>query len=144
MRPVTVTAQVTSPATAERVFAVLIDWPRHAEWMPLTRAEGGHAVGAPVTAWTGIGPVGFRDTMVITEWRPGRRVAVRHTGRLVRGAAWFETGPLPGGGSSIVWVERLDLPLGALGRGGWVVLGPVVRQLMRVGLRRLVRLAERP
>jgi hypothetical protein len=142
MSAVSVSADVSSCVPADRVFAVLTDWPRHAEWMPFTRAEGGHEVGAAIKGWTGIGPVGFWDTMVITEWVPGRRVAVRHTGRLVRGEAWFETGPLPGGGSTVVWAERLDLPLGPLGRAGWLLIGRPVRWFMRLGLRRLVRLAE--
>jgi hypothetical protein len=33
--------EVSSAASAERVFEVLTDWPRHREWMPFTRAEGG-------------------------------------------------------------------------------------------------------
>ncbi|RAY14483.1 SRPBCC family protein [Actinomadura craniellae] len=141
MSPVTVAADATSTASPEQVFAVLTDWERHGEWMPFTRAEGGHEVGAEVSGWTGVGPIGFLDTMTITEWRPGRRVAVKHTGRLVRGDAWFELGPLPAGGCTIVWAERLDLPLGVLGRIGWLVIGPPARFFMRVGLRRLARLA---
>ncbi|ACY96760.1 MULTISPECIES: SRPBCC family protein [Thermomonospora] len=142
MSRVAVSAQAVSTASAERLFAVLTDWPRHGEWMPFTRAEGGQGVGAELRGWTGIGPVGFLDTMVITEWTPGRRVAVRHTGRLVRGEAYFETAPLPAGGT-VVWAERLELPLGPLGRAGWLLIGPLVRALMRLGLRRLARLAER-
>lgn len=80
--------------------------------------------------------------MVITDWRPGRRVAVRHTGRVVRGEAWFRVEPRPDGGSRIAWAERVDLPLGVLGRAGWLVAGPVVRAFMAFGLRRLARLAE--
>ena len=134
--------QVPSAASAERVFEVLTDWPRHREWMPFTRAEGGQGVGAVLTGWTGLGPLGFADTMVVTEWVPGRRVAVRHTGRLVRGDAWFGMEPAPSGGSRITWVEHLEVPLGALGRVGWAVVGPVFRRFMGVGLRRLARLAE--
>lgn len=141
MSAVEVMAEAIAETSAERLFEVLTDWPRHAEWMPFTRARGGHEVGASLEGWTGFGPLGFRDTMVITEWRPGRRVAVRHTGRLVRGVAWFEVGPIPGGGSSIVWSERLDLPLGPLGRAGWVMAAPVFRGFMNIGLRRLARLA---
>jgi hypothetical protein len=142
MSGVAVHAGAASAAPAERVFAVLTDWPRHAEWMPFTRAHGGHEVGAELVGWTGIGPVGFTDTMVITDWRPGRRVTVRHTGRLVRGEAFFDVSPLPDGGSRIRWAERLDLPLGPLGRAGWLAAGPPVRALMALGLRRLARLAE--
>jgi hypothetical protein len=138
---VAVHAEAVSDAPAERVFAVLTDWPRHGEWMPFTRAEGGDKVGDEIRGWTGVGPVGFLDTMVITDWRDGRRVAVRHTGRVVRGEAWFKVVP-EGLGSRIVWAERVDLPLGPLGRAGWIVAGPVVKAFMTLGLRRLAALSQ--
>ena len=109
--------------------------------MPFTRAEGGDEVGDEVRGRTGVGPVGFVDTMVITEWREGRRVAVRHTGRVVRGEAYFEVVP-EGAGSRIRWAERVDLPLGPLGRAGWIVAGPVVKAFMTLGLRRLAALSQ--
>ncbi|MEU9023771.1 SRPBCC family protein [Actinomadura sp. NPDC048394] len=140
---VAVHAEAYSDAPPERLFEVLTDWPRHAEWMPFTRAEGGRDVGAELRAWTGVGPVGFLDTMVITGWRDGRRVAVRHTGRVVRGEAWFEVLPY-GKGSRVVWAERIDLPLGVLGRAGWLVAGPVVKGFLGLGLRRLAALAAGP
>ncbi|WP_433327645.1 SRPBCC family protein [Spirillospora sp. CA-294931] len=142
MSQVAVHAEAMTPVSAERLFDVLTDWPRHADWMPFTSARGGHEVGAELEAWTGVGPVGFLDTMVITEWTPGRRVAVRHTGKVVRGEAFFQVTPLPDGGSRILWAERVDLPLGVLGRAGWLAAGPVVRAFMGLGLRRLTRLAE--
>ncbi|TDC63060.1 SRPBCC family protein [Actinomadura sp. GC306] len=141
MSVVAVHAEAVSAAPAGRVFDVLTDWPRHGEWMPFTRAEGGDKVGDEIRGWTGVGPVGFLDTMVITDWRDGRRVAVRHTGRVVRGEAWFKVIP-EGTGSRIVWAERVDLPLGPLGRAGWIVAGPVVKAFMTLGLRRLAALAQ--
>ncbi|WUH97340.1 SRPBCC family protein [Spirillospora sp. NBC_00431] len=124
MSSVAVRAEAVSAASPDRVFEVLTDWPRHAEWMPFTSAEGGRDVGDELRAWTGVGPVGFLDTMVITGWRSGDHVAVRHTGRVVRGRAWFKVVPEPAG-TRIVWAERLDLPLGPLGAVGWVAAGPV-------------------
>ncbi|MFI0483774.1 SRPBCC family protein [Actinomadura sp. 9N215] len=141
MSRVAVHAEAVSSASADRLFDVLTDWPRHAEWMPFTSAEGGRKAGDELRARTGVGPVGFLDTMVITDWRPGSRVAVRHTGRVVRGEAWFKIVP-EGTGSRIVWAERVDLPLGPLGRAGWLVAGPVVKAFMRLGLRRLAVLSE--
>ncbi|WP_433467504.1 SRPBCC family protein [Spirillospora sp. CA-128828] len=141
MSQVAVHAEALSQAPPERVFEVLTDWPRHAEWMPFTRAEGGDKTGDELKAWTGIGPVGFLDTMVITDWREGRRVAVRHTGRVVRGEAFFKIVPA-GSGSRVIWAERVDLPLGPLGRAGWLVAGPVVKAFMTVGLRRLAVLSQ--
>lgn len=135
------TVDTGATVSAERAFEVLTDWPRHAEWMPFTKARGGHEVGAALEARTGLGPIGFLDTMIITEWLPGRRVAVRHTGRVVRGEAWFEFTPRSEGGCTVVWAERLELPLGPLGRVGWLVVGPISRRFMRLGLHRLARLA---
>lgn len=141
MSAVAVHAEAVSAAPPELLFDVLTDWPRHAEWMPLTSAEGGDKVGDELRARTGVGPVGFLDTMVITDWRAGRRVAIRHTGRVVRGEAFFEIAP-EGSGSRIIWAERVDLPLGPLGRAAWLVAGPVVKAFMKVGLRRLAVLSQ--
>ena len=83
--PLDVTAQVRVPADAERVWRAATDWSRQREWIRATRVHGGQGVGAAVTGRTGLGPVGFTDTMVITEWDPPRRCVVEHTGRLIRG-----------------------------------------------------------
>jgi hypothetical protein len=134
--------EITSRATAQTVFDLLTDWSRQHEWMPFTRAKGGQGVGAAIEGWTGVGPVGFLDTMVITEWTPGRRVVAHHTGKVIRGDGWFETSPLPSGGCVIVWAENLQAPFGVVGRFGLALMGPANRVFMRVGLRRLARLAE--
>jgi hypothetical protein len=144
MSRVALHADAVSSAAPDRVFALLTDWPRHAEWMPFTRAEGGHGAGADLVAWTGLGPIGFHDHMIITGWLPGRKVTVEHTGKIVRGGAFFEVTPLPEGGCRIRWMEGIDLPLGPLGRIGWLAAGPVFRAFLGLALRRLARLAERP
>ncbi|MCV2489379.1 SRPBCC family protein [Geodermatophilus sp. YIM 151500] len=121
----------------EQVFAALADWSRQGEWMLLTDVApvGGaaHGVGGQVRAVTGL-PVGGRrrgvlDTFVITAWDPPRRIDVRHTGKVVRGTGTFEVVPKLAG-STFVWSEQLDLPLGALGRLGW----PMVRPLFAFGV----------
>ena len=109
-----VVAQVTVPAGAEEVWRAATDWSRQREWIWATRVSGGQGSEATVTGWTGIGPLGFTDTMVITEWDPPHRCVVRHTGRVVRGAGIFEiTGDGPA--CEFRWVEELDL----LGRPPW-------------------------
>src|SRR5947208_14676119 len=115
-----------------------MDWSRQGEWIPGTRVRGGSGPGAEVAAWTGIGRVGFTDTMVITEWDPPRRCVVRHTGRVVRGAGVFEVVPA-GTGSEFRWTERLDLPLGAAGRCGWLLARPLAQRGMDLSLRRFAR-----
>jgi carbon monoxide dehydrogenase subunit G len=140
--PVAVHAAADVPAPAERVWEVLVDWPRHAEWVPFTRASGGAGEGERVEAWTGVGRLGFLDTMEITAWEPPHRVSVRHLGRLVRGEGRFDLLDLPAGRCRVIWAERIDLPLGAFGRAGWIAAGPLVRAVLRMSLWRLARMFE--
>jgi hypothetical protein len=132
-------------APPEIVFAALTDWPTQGRWMLGTRvwAEGEPTgVGAQLRAFTGVGRVGFLDTMEITEWEPPQLVRVLHTGRVVRGPGIFEVLALPGGRSRFVWREELDLPLGRLGRAGFVLVGPVFAAGVERSLRRFARLVE--
>ncbi|MCW2862042.1 MAG: hypothetical protein JWP48_3750 [Actinoallomurus sp.] len=142
MSHVAVHAAVDVPAHAEQVWGVLVDWSRHGEWVPFTRAEGGGAEGESVEAWTGAGPMGFLDTMVITVWEPPTRVTVRHTGRLVRGEGRFDLLDLPDGHCRVTWSELIELPLGPLGRAGWIGVGPLARLMLRTALGRLAKLFE--
>ena len=140
MAELVVTQDVAAPA--ERVFAVLTDWGVHDRWMLLTRAEGGRGVGERVSAFTGLGRVGFLDTMTITLWEPPERAVVRHTGKVVRGSGAFEVEVLGPGRSRVVWSEWVDLPLGALGRAGWPLARPAMRFFLQLSLRRLARYVE--
>lgn len=142
-----VSVSVDAPAGPEQVFSLLTDWPRHSEWMILTHADviagDGHSVGSRLAAFSGVGRVGFLDTMEITRWEPPRTVAVRHTGTLVRGTGVFHVLPREGGGSSIVWEEELELPFGPVGRVGWPLARPLSAALLRLSLRRLADLSGR-
>jgi Polyketide cyclase / dehydrase and lipid transport len=139
---VAVHAAVDMPVSAQRVWDVLVDWPRHGEWVPFTRAEGGAAEGENVEAWTGVGPVGLLDTMVIEDWAPPHRLAVRHTGWPVRGEGRFDLLDLPGGRCRVTWSELVELPLGVAGRAGWIATGPFVRLMLHTALRRLAKMFE--
>ncbi|GIH93262.1 SRPBCC family protein [Planobispora siamensis] len=144
MNHVRISVSMNAQASPDRVFAVLTDWPRHDEWMVLTHARvtagDGRGAGSGIAAFTGVGPIGFLDTMEITEWDPPTTVAVRHTGRLVRGTGVFRVLPREGG-STIVWEEDLALPLGAAGRLGWKLLRPLNEAFFRFSLRRLAALS---
>jgi len=135
-------------APVEAVWAATTDWQRQGEWMPGTRVRAtvqeGRGVGGGIEAWTGIGPLGFLDTMVITEWEPPYRCVVRHTGRLVRGGGAFEVAeaPVGDGGSTLTWIEELDLPGGALGRLGWRAIRPAVRYAVARSLGKLAASVE--
>ena len=105
-----VTQDVDAPA--ERVWSALVDWDLHDEWMLLTRASGGAAVGESHR--------GLHRRRAARLPRPDddRRLgaaaarggaAHRTRGprqRRVRGAGAL------GGRSSVVWSEWIDLPLG--------------------------------
>src|SRR5713226_9984088 len=120
-----VTSRVLVKAEPERVWQVAMDWSRQREWMWGTQVSGGTGTGAEVVARTGIGPVGFADTMVITEWNPPIRCIVRHTGRVVRGLGIFEVSGR-GSESEFRWAEELDLPLpAALGALAGLLIRPV-------------------
>ena len=146
--------QVDVAAAPEQVWAALVDWDRQGEWMLLTDvragAQGGQGVGGELAARTGLRlprgllggrRIGVLDTMLITRWDAPRRVDVRHTGRVVRGTGTFEVRPRAGGGSTFVWTEGLDLPLGVLGRLGWPLVEPAFAAGVRLSLRRFATYA---
>src|SRR6266571_6862028 len=138
-KPVEITSRVLVPASPERVWQLAMDWSRQHEWVWATRVRGGAGNGAAVVARTGIGPVGFTDTMVITQWDPPRRCVVRHTGRVVRGLGIFEVTP-SGQPTEFRWTERLQLPWPLSGRLGRSTVVPLARWGISASLRRLARL----
>ena len=140
MAELVVTAEVRAPA--QDVWDLLTDWEQHDRWMMLTRASGGRAEGASIEAFTGIGRVGITDAMTVVVWEPPRRCVVRHTGQVVRGSGAFEVVELGPERSRVVWSEWLDLPLGPLGRLGWLLVRPLARLGVARSLRKLARLVE--
>ncbi|MEV0597026.1 SRPBCC family protein [Nonomuraea cavernae] len=130
-------AAVHVDAPPEQVFALVTDWPRHDEWMFLTTAR---ATGKDtVEAFTGIGRLGFLDTMTITRWNPPTEVRMLHTGALIRGTGVIRIRP-DGDGSRVIWAEELELPFGPAGRALWPLARPVVNALARRSLRTLAAL----
>lgn len=123
-------------AAPETVWAVATDWPRQREWMLGTEVRvlsGGGGLGTQLLAFTGLGGVGFVDTMEITELQPPRSVRVRHTGQLVSGEGGFDIVRVGNAAALFVWWERFRLP-----RGGTAVW-PAVRPALSWGLRRSLR-----
>jgi carbon monoxide dehydrogenase subunit G len=148
-----VSARIRVQATPERVWQVAMDWSRQGEWIPATRVRGGTGHGARVVARTAVGPVGFTDTMVVTEWDPPRRCVVQHTGRIVRGSGIFEVVPA-GQLTEFRWTELVELPLpaalqeGTAGRlagvlGRYAVV-PITRWSLQHALHRFARLLDQP
>ena len=144
--PASVSVDVQIDAPPHAVWAAVVDWDRQSEWMLGTTVRattgGGVGIGAGVEAFTGVGRLGFADTMVITEWEPPVRCTVTHTGRLVRGTGVFEVFALPSARSRFVWSEHLELPLGPFGRAGWPVAKALLVAGVRASLTRLARTVE--
>jgi len=95
----TVVYAVDIKAPAADVFRAVVDWPGQDQWIPLTQvratAQAGVGVGGEIEAFTGIGKLGFLDTMTITRWDAPLRVDVLHTGAVVRGSASCRFDRLP-------------------------------------------------
>jgi hypothetical protein len=145
MAEIVLSVDVDAPASA--VWAGAVDWEHQNEWMIGTRVwpveRDGAGVGGRFAAFTGVGPLGFLDPIVITAWDPPRACRVRHTGRVVRGAGAFEVEELPGDRARFVWSEWLDLPLGRLGEVGFLVVGPVFSAGVERSLQSFGRWVER-
>lgn len=141
MTAVEITSRVLVPAEPADLWRLAMDWRRQGDWMLGTRVRGGQGVGAAVVARTAIGPIGFTDTMVITQWYPPHRCVVRHTGRVLRGTGVFEVARR-GPQSELAWTERLQLPWPASGPfARWLAAGPA-RWVMAASLRRFRRLVR--
>jgi len=148
-----ITAGVTVAADPRRVWDLAVDWSAQRAWIWATTTSGGQGLGATLTGRTGVGPVGFTDTMLITGWDPPRRCTVSHLGRVVRGEGVFEV--LPGAGrSEFRWTERILLPdalvalvpaavLPAFTRLAFAVIAPVARAGLGSSLIRFARLVTR-
>jgi carbon monoxide dehydrogenase subunit G len=143
--PVELTLDVPVDAPEQAVWDAVVDWDHQGEWMLGTRVrgtvQGGAGVGGGLEAFTGVGRVGFLDTMVITAWDPPHRCEVLHTGKLVRGTGIFEV-RAEGDRSRFVWTERLELPLGRLGQLAWRAVRPAAAAGIKRSLEKLARQIE--
>ena len=120
-------------APVDRVWAEVIDFASHTEWM-----EDAHAIrfgtdqregpGTVLLIDTRIGPLRTTDRFEITEIEPMLAVAGRHTG-LFRGEGRFELSSPSSGRTSLVWRERIRFP--------WLFGGPGAALVGRVVLRRV-------
>jgi carbon monoxide dehydrogenase subunit G len=148
MAELVVSVEVLAPQA--QVWAALIDWERHGDWMLFTtvrRTAGtGDGVGTGIEGLTKLGPLAIRDTMTFSQWEPPpanpARCVVEHTGKLVRGAGAFEVEELGPNRSKVVWSEWVELPLGMLGEIGWIGVRPLAALFLKVSLRRLATVVE--
>jgi carbon monoxide dehydrogenase subunit G len=135
------------------VWSVLTDWEAQPEWMHDARSvavTSPHRTGVGVTIDVptdiALGLV-VMDRMEVTGWVEHETIAVRHTGRFIKGSGAFEVQAthLPDGGEGTLftWWEEVDAPLGRLGEAVAQYLAmPYVAFIFRRSLRGLKRVAE--
>jgi carbon monoxide dehydrogenase subunit G len=132
-------ARIAMAAPPQAVWDTATDWVAQRDWIPGTRVylvEGdGASAGSRLVAFTGVADVGFLDEFRIVEWQPPRRCRVEHTGRVVRGDGIFEVRP-EGDLTVFEWIERLQAPLGLVGRFGLTLVRPLFEAGMRWACRR--------
>lgn len=129
----------------EQIFKAATDWEGQRHWVFLTNVRSlkdtPNTVGKKLQAFTGIGSRGFMDTMDITLWDPPYKCVVLHTGNLIKGSGIFEVTTIHND-NYFVWTEQTELPLGIIGRVGWLIVKPFVQASLYVSLRRFVRYAN--
>ncbi len=148
----TVTHRFSAPAQV--VWAQMIDWNSHANWIPATRMEidpgktpeaSAQEVGATFTGYTGYGPLTLVDRMRVSaiEWDETTRSGtceVEKLGPVLRGRAGFAV-TADGTGSRLEWFERVTVPY--LPR----LLAPIVNKLsalgFSLGMRRLAKVIDK-
>lgn len=106
--------ETTAPPSV--VWGVLTDFTAYGRWMPLTRMRvdaGEPRVGWGFAGVSGLGPVSFSDSMVLTRWDPpgqGTPATFRvvKTGRLLGG--WVDVTVTPtSAGSRVDWREEFSV-----------------------------------
>ena len=146
MARIEVSTHVEAPP--QRVWDVLVDWERQAEWMDdASRVEvcspQREGTGVLLRCRTAILGVGVNDDLVVTEWSPAAVLGVRHLGRVIRGVAAFELTQTTFG-THVAWWEEVDVPLGGVGETlALPVVVPWVRRVFRRNLANLKRTCER-
>ncbi len=141
---VRVTASIDVPVGPAAAFASLADLPSQERWIPATKLFAIDApvavphVGSRLAAFTGFGGVGFLDVMVVTKYEPPLQWVMAKEGSLLRGIGIMQVTPLLDG-CRVTWANELELPLGVIGRAGWVLVRPIARLALYAALRRLAR-----
>ena len=135
-------------ATPAEVWDVVEPVERHVDWMADAVAihfqtEQTRGVGTTFLCDTKVGPITLQDHMEITEWEPGRKMGVKHTG-VVTGSGVFELEPIDlDRRTRFTWTEDLRFPWFLGGRLGEVVGGQfVMKQIWKRNLRKLQQLID--
>lgn len=138
------------PGPPETVWQLITDWEHQDDWMLeasdfVVTTEQREGVGVEALATIRIGGIATRDRVRVSVWEPPTRLVIDHLG-WVRGHGDIRLSAA-GEDTRIVWLERLQAPLGIAGHLGLRLFAPFMRRIfqrdLRV-LRGLVRARSRP
>ncbi len=119
------------------VFAELIDWKGHANWVPLTRVEvltGDGGPGTEFVATTGIGPLALPDRMRVDELDPVAMTAlITKIGPPLTGVVHLSVTSTGESTSRLDWVEDIQV------RGVPQFLSKPLAAAARMGFRTSIR-----
>jgi hypothetical protein len=143
MRSSDVSLTVMLPTSLARAYAAITNWEAQSDWMIgtkvwLSRGDGS-SVGSEISAFTGIGKLGFLDTMSITKLAPPNLVEVLHTGKVLRGEGRFELTAVSENQTRFDWFERVEIPFGYLGLLAWWLIRPGFTLGVWYSLRKLAK-----
>lgn len=137
----------TVPTPLGAVWDTVTDFDAYERWIPLTSMRTDPPpvrLGWGFAGFTGLGPVGFLDTMLVVRWEPPAdgmaRFAVRKTGRVLRGFADVAL-TATDGGTEVVWREQIVPRPETLGRLAAPVSDRVTARLFADALDRMLESA---
>lgn len=136
----------TFNAPPDAVWDAISDISSHVVWMADAEAirftsPSRSGVGTTFDCDTRVGPFRLTDRMEVTEWEPGRTMAIRHVG-LVTGEGAFRLRVRRGGRTRFTWAETLVFPWWMGGPVGGFVGARILRLIWKGNLRRLRAVVE--
>jgi len=139
----TVSARTAVKGSQQEVFNAVTEWELQNKWVLATKVRGigsdSRCLGGKLEAFTGIGKLGFMDTMTITGWDSPNVCEVTHTGNVVKGSGLFEIST-ENGITYFAWTERTLIPFGILGKAGWLIVGPMTKLGLKYSLSRFSKM----
>ena len=144
----TVRVSVIIDRPPSHVWAELRDIASHVNWMEdaekITFTSAAHeGVGASFDCVTKIGPLRVTDKMLVTEWKEGESITVRHEG-MVTGMGRFTLKRKRGGVTQFTWEEQLTFPTKLGGPAGAAVAVPIFKRVWRKNLANFKAIVEGP
>jgi len=125
-----------------RDIAAHVNWMEDAEKITFTSAAH-EGVGTSFDCVSKLGPLRVTDKMVVTEWKEGESITVRHEG-MVTGVGRFSLKRKRGDVTQFTWEENLTFPRKMGGVAGATVAAPLFKRVWQKNLANLKALVEGP